>query len=103
MSQSLVNPSVSSALAALMLLTPGVGLAADPRLLVGTCTACHGSGGAGSGAMPPLKGRSAASLADAMRAFRDGSRPGTVMVRLAKGYSDAEIDAMVREIEVSWR
>ena len=95
--------SLSSTLAAFVLLAPGVVLAADPRLLVGTCATCHGSGGAGSGAMPPLAGRNAASLADAMRAFRDGSRPGTVMVRLAKGYSDTEIDSVVREIEVSWR
>ena len=92
-----------SALAAIVLLAPAATLAADPRLLAGTCTACHGSGGTGSGAVPALKGRNAASLADAMRAFRDGSRPATVMGRLAKGFSDDEIDAMVREIEVSWR
>jgi cytochrome subunit of sulfide dehydrogenase len=93
----------ASALAAIVLLAPTVTLAADPRLLAGTCTTCHGSGGTGSGAVPSLKGRNAASVADAMRAFRDGSRPATVMGRLAKGFSDDEIDAMVREIEVSWR
>ena len=94
---------LSAALAAILLLTPTAGRAADPRLLAGSCTACHGTSGAGSGAMPALKGRDAASLSDVMRAFRDGSRPGTVMVRLSKGYTDAEIDALVREIEMSWR
>jgi cytochrome c553 len=29
-----------------------------------------------------------------MRAFRDGSRPATVMHQIAKGYTDAQIDAM---------
>lgn len=95
--------ALSAALAAILLLTPAIGFAADPRLLAGSCTACHGANGTGSGAMPALKGRDAAGLAALMRAFRDGSRPGTVMVRLSKGYTDAEIDALVREIETSWR
>jgi cytochrome c553 len=29
-----------------------------------------------------------------MRAFRDGKRPATVMHQIAKGYSDAQIEAM---------
>jgi sulfide dehydrogenase cytochrome subunit len=29
-----------------------------------------------------------------LKAFRSGERPSTVMGRLAKGYSDAEIDAL---------
>ena len=29
-----------------------------------------------------------------MRAFRDGKRPATVMHQIAKGYTDAQIDAM---------
>ena len=29
-----------------------------------------------------------------MRAFRDGQRPATVMHQIAKGYSDAQIDAI---------
>ena len=101
MSRSL--SSLSSALVAIVLLTPTAGRAADPRLLAGSCTACHGTNGAGSGAMPALKDRDAAGLAALMRAFRDGNRPGTVMVRLSKGYTDAEIDAIAREIESSWR
>jgi sulfide dehydrogenase cytochrome subunit len=28
-----------------------------------------------------------------MRDFRDGKRPSTIMQQLAKGYTDAEIDA----------
>jgi cytochrome c553 len=29
-----------------------------------------------------------------MRDFRDGRKPGTLMPQLAKGYTDAQIDAM---------
>jgi cytochrome c553 len=29
-----------------------------------------------------------------MKAFRDGTRPATVMHQLAKGYSEAQIDAI---------
>ena len=29
-----------------------------------------------------------------MRAFRDGQRPATVMHQIAKGYSDAQIEAI---------
>jgi sulfide dehydrogenase cytochrome subunit len=33
-------------------------------------------------------------LAAAMRAFRANERPGTIMGRIARGYSDAEIAAI---------
>jgi cytochrome c553 len=29
-----------------------------------------------------------------MRAFRDGKRPATIMHQIAKGYTDAQIDAV---------
>ncbi len=58
------------------------------------CLGCHGPGGAGAGAVPGLSGRPAAEIADALRAFRDNGRPGTIMGRIARGYTDAEIAAM---------
>jgi cytochrome c553 len=54
------------------------------------CSGCHGPGGA----VPPLNGRSAADIGAAMRAFRTGALPATVMDRIAKGFSDEEIEAM---------
>ena len=33
-------------------------------------------------------------IAAQMRAFRDGQRPATVMHQIAKGYTDAQIDAL---------
>lgn len=62
-----------------------------------SCAACHGPGGRSPGSIPGLEGRDPAFIATAMRAFRDGSRPATVMGRIATGYSDAEIDLLSRQ------
>jgi cytochrome c553 len=44
--------------------------------------------------VPKLAGRDPQEIAGLMRAFRSGERPATVMDRIAKGYSDAEIAAL---------
>lgn len=62
--------------------------------LAASCTNCHGANGVAQGAMPSLAGMQAALIAQQMRLFRDGSRPSTVMQQIAKGYSDAQIDAI---------
>jgi sulfide dehydrogenase cytochrome subunit len=35
-----------------------------------------------------------------MKAFRDGSRPSTVMIRHAKGYSDAEVEMIAKYLGI---
>jgi sulfide dehydrogenase cytochrome subunit len=67
---------------------------ASAAMLAGTCAGCHGTDGASPGPIAPIKGYSASSLATAMRMFRSGQRPSTEMQRIAKGYNDAEIEAM---------
>jgi sulfide dehydrogenase cytochrome subunit len=67
---------------------------AHARNLASTCTACHTRKGAGESAIAPLDGRVAADIARTMRAFRSGERAGTVMPQLARGYTDADIDAI---------
>jgi len=64
------------------------------RYLAGNCANCHGTQGKSLGAMPSLAGQKADYLADQMRRFRDGQRPGTIMQKIAKGYTDAQIDAI---------
>ena len=59
--------------------------------LAAACTSCHGVGGRSSTAIPPLIGRDAAEITDALRAFRSGEREGTIMGRIAKGYTDQQI------------
>jgi len=70
----------------------------DVTVLAESCATCHGAGLAGSGAVPSLKGRRAADLAAALKAFQSGERPATIMTRLSKGWSPAEIDALAAKI-----
>lgn len=87
----------ATAVAACLLLGAAAPHAAPPNaeMLAHACAGCHGTGGGSAGpTMPSLAGQSQAAIVDAMKKFRSGERPSTVMGRLAKGYSDAEIDAL---------
>lgn len=64
------------------------------RTWASACAACHGPKGKSEGGMPSLAGKGAGDLAKDMKAFRSGQRPGTVMPRLMRGYTEAEIDAI---------
>jgi cytochrome c553 len=66
------------------------------RNLAAGCAICHGTQGkpAPNAPLIPLAGLPQDHIATQMRAFRDGRRPATVMHQIAKGYSDAQIDAM---------
>jgi len=82
--------------AALVLLPAGAAAAPSPaRAPPGAeaCSGCHPASRA-EGAPPPLSGAPAEQIAAAMRAFRTGERPATVMDRIARGFSDEEIRAI---------
>ncbi len=66
------------------------------RALAATCANCHGTQGAAvpNAAVPGLAGLPASYTVEQMKAFKAGTRPATVMHQLAKGYSDAQIDAI---------
>jgi sulfide dehydrogenase cytochrome subunit len=70
------------------------GYANTARDLAANCANCHGTDGRAVGGMARLAGRPRAQLAQALRDFREGKRPGTVMPQLAKGYSPAQLDAI---------
>lgn len=63
----------------------------EGAMLSNSCAGCHGTDGRSPGAIPSINGKSAQFIATALKEFRDGARPSTVMGRHAKGYSDAEI------------
>lgn len=64
-------------------------------MLAGNCTGCHGGNGGFAGpSIPVIAGQPAAYIVDALKKFRSGERPSTVMGRLAKGYTEQEIAAM---------
>lgn len=78
-------------LAAALALGGGSSNAAEPSgfALAAPCLTCHS---AIDGAIPTLAGLDAQTIAARMRAYRSGEQPSTVMQRLARGYSDAEIE-----------
>lgn len=72
--------------------------AVDPkaRFMASNCAYCHGSDGKSQGAIPSLAGLEQQYFIDQMKAFKDGSRPGTVMQKHASGYTEAEYAAMAK-------
>jgi cytochrome c553 len=82
-------------------IVPAQSQQADGRVLAMSCLNCHGPGGKSPGEIPSIAGKTEDFLTNAMADFRDGKRSGasaTVMGRLAKGYSDAEIAAVAKYI-----
>jgi cytochrome c553 len=57
------------------------------------CSGCHGASGEAKGPAS-LRGQSPDDIVAAMRAFRTGERPATVMDRIAKGFDDQETRAI---------
>ncbi len=72
---------------------PSSSHAADLRaaILANPCAGCHGMNGESAGPIPSINHLSADALVAAMKAFKSGERPATVMDRIAKGYTDEEI------------
>lgn len=70
--------------------------AAEPNAasLADGCTSCHGLDGRSVGRIPALAGADRARLIAQLRAFRDQGPDATIMNRIARSYSDAEIDAL---------
>lgn len=69
-----------------------------PQLLASQCLACHNP--VKGNAIPRL-GTDAERIKTMLLAFRADTLPSTIMGKLAKGYTDAEIDALAAEI-ASW-
>ncbi len=72
---------------------PPINTAASSNM-ANNCFTCHGPDGRSPGAIPSLHGWPADALARTLKDFKAGTRPSTVMGRQAKGYSDAEIEAL---------
>ena len=75
---------------------PAIAQDTQSRNLAAGCAICHGTEGrpVKDSNVVPLAGLQRDYIAAQMRAFRDGKRPATVMHQIAKGYSEAEIDAL---------
>ena len=82
---------LSLATLAMLALSPAAEAAAP--LAAQACLGCHGLNGAGATGVPGLAGRDAGELRTLMLAFRANERPGTIMGRIARGYTEDEITA----------
>jgi cytochrome subunit of sulfide dehydrogenase len=80
--------------AATVLATVATAFAAEPPPGASSCSGCHAVRAGVETVVPPLKGRKAADIVDAMKEFRAGQRGPTIMDRIAKGYTDAEVQAI---------
>ena len=69
-------------------------VAAEPPAGAAACTGCHPSSSRVTSPVVRLAGRDREQIVKAMQDFRSGARAGTVMDRIAKGFTDPEIQAI---------
>lgn len=69
---------------------------ARQRSLAAMCASCHGTEGRPpkDSIIAPLAALPRGYMAQQLRAFRDGSRPSTVMQQITLGLTDVEIEAV---------
>ena len=92
--------------ALLLCLSPAASLAqtvsSDATLMAENCQICHGTNGAGSGEVPKIAGHAPDEVLALLTGFRTGKAPATIMDRLLKPLTDAEIAALAAEI-ATWK
>jgi sulfide dehydrogenase cytochrome subunit len=67
---------------------------AEPPVGATSCSGCHPASARVASPVPRLVGRDRAEIVKAVQDFRSGARAGTVMDRIAKGFTDEEIQAI---------
>jgi sulfide dehydrogenase cytochrome subunit len=66
--------------------------APKPPLLAQACAGCHGQVGAGENGTPTLAAYDKATFSRVWDEFRNNQRPAaSIMPRIARGYTDAEV------------
>jgi cytochrome c553 len=91
-----MNATRLLAATAIVITSASVAFAASPEPPAGAaaCSGCHAASAGVDTPVPPLVGRNAADTVAQMKAFRAGERDGTIMTRIAKGFTDPEIQAI---------
>ena len=67
---------------------------AAPPAGAASCSGCHAASTGVATPVPRLAGRERAEIVKAMQEFHAGARPATVMDRIAKGFTDEEVQAI---------
>ena len=62
--------------------------------LADACTSCHGIGGRSQGDIPSIAGVKKAILLRQLKAFRAQTAQATIMNRIARAYTDSELEAL---------
>lgn len=91
--QSMRALTAAAAVFAAAVSAPAAAIEATPAGAA-ACTGCHAASAGVVSPVPRLAGTDAAEIAKAMQAYRAGARPATVMDRIAKGFTDGEIQAI---------
>lgn len=69
----------------------------DPgRTLAATCANCHGTDGRARAGLPVLAGRPQRELQALLAEYKAGTRAGTVMPQILRGYSDEQLQQIAR-------
>ena len=85
---------------ALAFLVTTAAAAAEPPAEATSCSGCHALSAKVETPVPLIRGRDPAEIVAAMRQFRSGERPSTVMGRIAKGFPDDEIQVIAAWLAV---
>lgn len=78
----------------LVSVTTAAGAPTAPALAAAACSGCHPAGTGLNSPVPRLAGLDEDIIIRAMSDFRSGQRAATVMDRIAKGFTDEEIQAI---------
>jgi cytochrome c553 len=86
----------------LLVAAAGVAFAADAAAPPGasSCSGCHAVPARTGAGIPGLAGRDPEEIAERMLGFRSGSRPATLMNRIALGFTEPEIRAIAAWVAV---
>ena len=87
-------PKAVAAAIGLLSIAAAVVASAEPPAGAVSCSGCHPASSRVSSPVPRLAGQDRAAIVRAMQDFRSGQRAGTVMDRIAKGFTDDEIQAL---------
>ena len=90
----LLLPVLASALLLAGLAEGRPAWAADAPPGASSCTGCHAARKIPDSVIPRIAGRKSADIATAMREYRSGAWPSSLMGRIAKGFDDSQIDAI---------
>jgi sulfide dehydrogenase cytochrome subunit len=85
-----VREIAAAALAAALAAGAAAAQDAAPPIAQG-CAGCHGQKGEGMGPVVAIAGYDREAFLDVWAAFRANERPATIMNRIARGYTEAEV------------